>query len=61
MVWTTALRRLAVLVLGVGLLAACASEPPAEVSERPFDPNDPWAAYIAEASDRFDVPEAWIR
>jgi soluble lytic murein transglycosylase-like protein len=25
------------------------------------DPGDPWALIVAEASERFDVPEAWIR
>jgi hypothetical protein len=27
----------------------------------PLDPKDPWRDLIAEASDRFDVPEQWIR
>ncbi|MXV45282.1 transglycosylase SLT domain-containing protein [Saccharibacter sp. 17.LH.SD] len=27
----------------------------------PGPPNDPWGPYIEEASDRFDVPQAWIR
>ncbi len=27
----------------------------------PGPPEDPWGPYIAEASKRFDVPEAWIR
>nr|WP_211112557.1 lytic transglycosylase domain-containing protein [Azospirillum sp. SYSU D00513] len=30
----------------------------------PVDPNDPlasWVPYIREASERFDMPEAWIR
>ncbi|WP_051512875.1 lytic transglycosylase domain-containing protein [Skermanella stibiiresistens] len=27
----------------------------------PVDPKDPWRDLIAEASDRFDVPEQWIR
>ncbi|MFT9222487.1 transglycosylase SLT domain-containing protein, partial [Gluconobacter oxydans] len=27
----------------------------------PGPPSDPWGPYIREASNRFDVPEAWIR
>jgi len=27
----------------------------------PADPKDPWRDLIIEASDRFDVPQAWIR
>ncbi|GBR72002.1 murein transglycosylase [Gluconobacter kanchanaburiensis NBRC 103587] len=27
----------------------------------PGPPSDPWGPYIHEASNRFDVPEAWIR
>ncbi|EHH66912.1 murein transglycosylase [Gluconobacter morbifer G707] len=27
----------------------------------PGTPDDPWGPYIREASDRFDVPDAWIR
>ncbi|QDH25971.1 murein transglycosylase [Neokomagataea tanensis] len=27
----------------------------------PGPPSDPWGPYIHEASDRFDVPERWIR
>lgn len=27
----------------------------------PGPPSDPWGPYIQEASNRFDVPEAWIR
>lgn len=58
---STLVRRMLVLMLGAGFLAACASTEPTVVTDRPFDPNDPWAAHIAEASERFDVPEAWIR
>src|SRR5579875_3149152 len=29
--------------------------------EPPGPPEDPWRPYIAEASQRFDVPERWIR
>lgn len=27
----------------------------------PGPPSDPWGPYISEASDRFDVPQRWIR
>lgn len=27
----------------------------------PGPPNDPWGPYIHEASNRFDIPEQWIR
>lgn len=46
------------LLFGPLALAACASAP---TEHRSFNPNDPWAAHIAAASDRFDVPETWIR
>ncbi|KAB8124333.1 murein transglycosylase [Komagataeibacter medellinensis] len=69
------------LVLGlVGMLAACASSGPREMSEEqiikeadtyrarahssytpPGPPEDPWGPYITEASQRFDVPDIWIR
>src|SRR4051812_43114077 len=50
------------------LLSACSSSPP----DRSTSPaasggytgglsGDPWASHIAEASQRFDVPEQWIR
>lgn len=32
-----------------------------EGDEAKPDPGDPWALIVAEASERFDVPEAWIR
>ncbi len=35
-----------------------------EVAAAPIDPNDPlapWVPHIREASERFDVPEKWIR
>ncbi|MEM7444941.1 MAG: transglycosylase SLT domain-containing protein [Pseudomonadota bacterium] len=51
-------RRL-LLLIGPLAVAACASQTPME--ERTFNPSDPWAAHIAAASDRFDVPENWIR
>lgn len=46
------------LLAGPLALAACASTPP---EQRTFSPSDPWASHIAAASDRFDVPETWIR
>ena len=62
----------AALILAVGL-AGCASNAPEtatapvaapEVAVAPIDPNDPlapWVPHIREASERFDVPEKWIR
>ncbi|OYD85122.1 lytic transglycosylase domain-containing protein [Azospirillum brasilense] len=62
----------AALILALGL-AGCASNAPEtaelavkapEVAEVPIDPNDPlgrWVPHIREASERFDVPEKWIR
>jgi D-alanyl-D-alanine carboxypeptidase len=57
-------------VILVGL-SACASPPhayrPAPSSSQirayapPGPPSDPWRPYIAEASNRFAVPETWIR
>lgn len=68
------LRRLALTAATAATLAACATtqqpQPdPAPVTpvtlgeptKPPFDPNDPWRDHIQEASERFDVPEAWIR
>ncbi|MFT8711147.1 lytic transglycosylase domain-containing protein [Komagataeibacter rhaeticus] len=69
------------LALGLaGMLAACASNGPHEMSEEqmiheadsyrarahtsyapPGPPEDPWGPYITEASQRFDVPDIWIR
>lgn len=46
------------LLIGPLVLAACASTPP---EQRTFNPNDPWGAHIAAASERFDIPEVWIR
>jgi len=59
----------------VAALAACSSQPEtgpvtasrAATSSRPASyeppgpPSDPWGPYIREASNRFDVPERWIR
>jgi hypothetical protein len=59
----------AMLCLALGL-AGCATEapqvqtaPPVEAAELP-DPNDPlarWVPLIREASQRYDMPEKWIR
>ncbi len=67
----------AVGCLGVlGLLAACASQgshlsssqEAARYAARargnyvpPGPPQDPWGPYIREASQRYDIPEQWIR
>lgn len=50
--------------VAAAMLCVCATttpvraEPMAKVVEEAVDP---WSAYIAEASRRFDVPEPWIR
>ena len=57
------------------LLSACAQHPQLTTEQeatdyrshahhsysRPGPANDPWRPYIKEASERFDVPERWIR
>ena len=58
-----ALRRTALLLLsGLILAAPAASTAYAQQAqvERPSR-SDPYGAYIAEAAQRFGVPEAWIR
>jgi len=60
----------ALLCLALGL-AGCASEapqvqtaPPVEAAAYVPDPNDPlsrWVPHIREASQRYDMPEKWIR
>jgi hypothetical protein len=60
----------------LGLLAACGSQGPGinptQEAARyaahargnytpPGPPDDPWGPYINEASQRFDVPDTWIR
>jgi len=66
-----------VACLGVlALLSACAGgrhiqaqQEAAQYAERaatkhyeaPGAPDDPWGPYVAEAANRFDVPERWIR
>ncbi|MGA0544983.1 lytic transglycosylase domain-containing protein [Brevundimonas sp. VNH65] len=58
-----ALRRAALLLLS-GLILAAPGASPASAQEAPADRpsrNDPYGAFIAEAAQRFGVPEAWIR
>ena len=58
-----ALRRAALLLLS-GLILAAPGASPASAQEAPAEPpsrNDPYGAFIAEAAQRFGVPEAWIR
>jgi len=60
----------------LALLAACATQGPQGSAPQlaasyaahargnyvpPGPPDDPWGPYIKRASQRFDVPEAWIR
>jgi hypothetical protein len=65
-----ALRMLRVAAACVALagLAACGGGGNAPVHQArqadyspPGPPHDPWGPYIAEASQRYDVPETWIR
>ncbi|MDT8265015.1 lytic transglycosylase domain-containing protein [Roseomonas sp. DSM 102946] len=58
-----ALRRTAFLLLS-GLLLAVPACHPANAQQAPIErPSraDPYAAFIAEAAQRFGIPEAWIR
>ena len=65
-----------VSLMGLALLAACATSRPAisptvearhyqEDARNNYTPPgtaaDPWGSYIIEASTRFDVPEHWVR
>ncbi|PZU69302.1 lytic transglycosylase domain-containing protein [Sphingobium sp.] len=57
------LRRAALLLLS-GLILAALGASPAGAQQVPVERpsrNDPYGAYIAEAAQRFGVPEAWIR
>jgi len=57
------LRRAALLLLS-GLILAAPATSPASAQQAPAERpsrNDPYGAYIAEAAQRFGVPEAWIR
>ncbi|MGG6429679.1 lytic transglycosylase domain-containing protein [Acetobacter ghanensis] len=45
---------------GLAILSACAG--PAKTSYRaPGSALNPWGPYIREASDRFSIPQSWIR
>jgi hypothetical protein len=63
-------------VVGLGILAGCTTQPSGlSASDQtarylqsargryviPGPPGDPWGPYIREASNRFDIPESWIR
>ena len=57
-----ALRHAALLLLA-GLILAAPGATPAEAQEAPVERpsrTDPYGAFIAEAAQRFGVPEAWI-
>ena len=57
------MRRPALLLLS-GLIFAIPWATPALAQAEPVQrpaPGDPYAAYIAEASQRFGIPTAWIR
>lgn len=67
------LARLVMCLAAIGLLAACSSKTQVSRSASdyasrakgnyapPGPPGDPWGPYITKASERFDVPERWIR
>lgn len=57
------LRRAAFLLLS-GLILTAPNAGPAHAQQAPAEPpssNDPYGAFIAEAAQRFGVPETWIR
>lgn len=57
------LRRAALLLLS-GLILAAPGASPASAQQSPAERpsrSDPYGAFIAEAAQRFGVPEAWIR
>ncbi|WP_372027394.1 lytic transglycosylase domain-containing protein [Tistrella mobilis] len=57
------LRRAALLLLA-GLILAAPGATPADAQDAPVERpsrSDPYSAFIAEAAQRFGVPEAWIR
>ncbi|MFK4003337.1 lytic transglycosylase domain-containing protein [Qipengyuania sp. NPDC077563] len=57
------LRRAALLLLS-GLILAAPGASPASAQQAPAERpsrSDPYGAFIAEAAQRFGVPEAWIR
>lgn len=61
--------RTAMLAFALFALAACGGGQPRTHGgwqqpasyDPPGPPSDPWGPYIRQASQRFDVPEAWIR
>ena len=68
--------RLLASVAALGLLTACAAHTPRLSATQqameykdnasgdyrpPGPPDDPWGPYVVEASQRFDVPQSWIR
>jgi D-alanyl-D-alanine carboxypeptidase len=67
--WSGTLRAALAIVL-LCVVAGCATQygggpyayrRPTHVYPPPGPPNDPWGPYIHEASQRFGVPEPWIR
>ena len=57
------LRRAALLLLS-GLILAASGTSPANAQQAPVERpsrGDPYGAYIAEAAQRFGIPETWIR
>lgn len=52
---------LATCAMIAALAAPASAEPPPERPAAVVAPSDPWAACIAIAARRFDIPERWIR
>lgn len=48
-------------VLIVGVLSHAAAEPPSERPPQVAASSDPWAEYVVEAAERFEIPAQWIR
>lgn len=47
--------------LVTGVLSHAAAEPPAARPSQVAASSDPWAEYVAEAAERFEIPAQWIR
>jgi hypothetical protein len=56
--------RFAIVALGLGVIAGCASHSSYRARRddtAPGPAGDPWGPYIHEAATRFSVPEEWVR
>ncbi len=73
--WRSAMFTAVSGVVGLAMLAGCATQTRYGATDEtarylqnargryviPGPPGDPWGPYIREASQRFDMPESWIR